>query len=131
MSGVFAQDYRYTTDKANAYEQVTFLGNHDMGRIGGFLVKDNPRADEAELLGRDLFAHELMFLSCGNRVVYSGDEQASPAQAVTRTPFSPCSHRAIAALSQQVALVRQPLCPSARSTCSALYAVGIRRKRTP
>ncbi|MER6477921.1 alpha-amylase family glycosyl hydrolase, partial [Streptomyces filamentosus] len=35
LAKVFAEDYRYTTDKANAYEQVTFLGNHDMGRIGG------------------------------------------------------------------------------------------------
>ncbi len=66
LAGVFAQDYRYTTGKANAYEQVTFLGNHDMGRIGGFLLKDNPKADDAGLLRRDRFAHELMFLSRGN-----------------------------------------------------------------
>ncbi|UFR00179.1 alpha amylase C-terminal domain-containing protein [Streptomyces sp. Go40/10] len=75
LADVFAQDYRYTTDKANAYEQVTFLGNHDMGRIGGFLLKDNPEADDAELLRRDRLAHELMFFSRGNPVVYSGDEQ--------------------------------------------------------
>nr|WP_245232018.1 alpha-amylase family glycosyl hydrolase [Streptomyces lavenduligriseus] len=49
LADVFAQDYRYTTDKANAYEQVTFLGNHDMGRIGAFLLKDNPGAGDAEL----------------------------------------------------------------------------------
>ena len=42
---VFGDDYTYTTDKANAYEQVTFLGNHDMGRIGTFLKQDNPKAD--------------------------------------------------------------------------------------
>lgn len=75
LAGALGQDYRYTTDKANAYEQVTFLGNHDMGRIGGFLVQDNPRADAAELLRRDRLAHELMFLSRGNPVVYYGDEQ--------------------------------------------------------
>ncbi len=75
LADVFAQDYRYTTDKANAYEEVTFLGNHDMGRIGGFLLKDNPKADDAELLRRDRFAHELMFFSRGNPVIYSGDEQ--------------------------------------------------------
>ncbi|WP_435853590.1 pullulanase-type alpha-1,6-glucosidase [Streptomyces sparsogenes] len=72
---VFAQDYRYATDKANAYSQVTFLGNHDMGRIGGFLKADNPKASDAELLRRDRLAHELMFLSRGNTVVYAGDEQ--------------------------------------------------------
>ncbi|MFF9764601.1 alpha-amylase family glycosyl hydrolase, partial [Streptomyces caelestis] len=75
LSGVLAQDHRYTTDKANAYEQVTFLGNHDMGRIGNFVSQDNPGADDAELLRRDRFAHELMFLSRGNPVIYAGDEQ--------------------------------------------------------
>lgn len=75
LSAVLGQDYRYTTDKANAYEQVTFLGNHDMGRIGSFLLQDNPKADGAELLRRDELAHELMFLSRGNPVVYYGDEQ--------------------------------------------------------
>ncbi|WP_461010121.1 pullulanase-type alpha-1,6-glucosidase [Streptomyces capparidis] len=75
LAEVFAQDYRYTTGRANAYEQVTFLGNHDMGRVGGRLAKDNPGASDAELLDRDRLAHELMFLSRGNPVVYSGDEQ--------------------------------------------------------
>ncbi|KQX53243.1 MULTISPECIES: pullulanase-type alpha-1,6-glucosidase [unclassified Streptomyces] len=75
LAKVFAEDYRYTTDKANAYEQVTFLGNHDMGRIGTFLKQDNPRASDAELLRRARLANELMFLSRGNPVIYSGDEQ--------------------------------------------------------
>ncbi|MFJ4341338.1 pullulanase-type alpha-1,6-glucosidase [Streptomyces sp. NPDC088915] len=75
LAEVFAEDYRYTTDKANAYEQVTFLGNHDMGRIGTFLEQDNPNATDAELLKRARLANELMFLSRGNPVVYSGDEQ--------------------------------------------------------
>ncbi|MEU8590698.1 pullulanase-type alpha-1,6-glucosidase [Streptomyces sp. NPDC048664] len=75
LASVFADDYRYTTDKANAYEQVTFLGNHDMGRIGSFLKQDNPAASDAQLLRKDEFANELMFLSRGNPVVYYGDEQ--------------------------------------------------------
>ncbi|KOU55677.1 sulfonate ABC transporter ATP-binding protein [Streptomyces sp. MMG1533] len=75
LSSVFADDYKYTTDKANAYEQVTFLGNHDMGRIGYFLNQDNPKATDAELLAKDRLANELMFLSRGNPVVYYGDEQ--------------------------------------------------------
>ncbi|MEW1696007.1 pullulanase-type alpha-1,6-glucosidase [Streptomyces sp. NPDC091278] len=75
LAKVFAEDYRYTTDKANAYEQVTFLGNHDMGRFGSFLKQDNPDASDAELLDRDRLANELMFLSRGNPVIYSGDEQ--------------------------------------------------------
>ncbi|MFD5327670.1 pullulanase-type alpha-1,6-glucosidase [Streptomyces sp. NPDC127092] len=75
LARVFAEDYRYTTDKANAYEQVSFLGNHDMGRIGTFLEQDNPDASDAELLRRARLANELMFLSRGNPVVYYGDEQ--------------------------------------------------------
>jgi pullulanase-type alpha-1,6-glucosidase len=75
LAKVFADDYKYATDKANAYEQVTFLGNHDMGRIGTFLKADNPKASDSELLRRDRLAHELMFLSRGNPVVYYGDEQ--------------------------------------------------------
>ncbi|MFD7980874.1 pullulanase-type alpha-1,6-glucosidase [Streptomyces sp. NPDC059071] len=75
LARVFAEDYRYTTDKANAYEQVSFLGNHDMGRVGTFLKQDNPDASDAELVRRARLANELMFLSRGNPVVYYGDEQ--------------------------------------------------------
>ncbi|MFD6278267.1 pullulanase-type alpha-1,6-glucosidase [Streptomyces sp. NPDC060209] len=75
LAAVYGDDYRYTTDKANAYEQVTFLGNHDMGRIGTFLKQDNPKAGDAELLNRARLANELMFLGRGNPVIYYGDEQ--------------------------------------------------------
>ncbi|MFF3634000.1 pullulanase-type alpha-1,6-glucosidase [Streptomyces sp. NPDC002250] len=75
LASVFGDDYKYTTDKANAYEQVTFLGNHDMGRVGYFLKQDNPKATDAEILKKDKLANELMFLSRGNPVVYYGDEQ--------------------------------------------------------
>ncbi|MFG2546656.1 pullulanase-type alpha-1,6-glucosidase [Streptomyces sp. NPDC048594] len=75
LASVFGDDYKYTTDKANAYEQVTFLGNHDMGRIGTFLRQDDSEATDAELLRKDRLANELMFLSRGNPVVYYGDEQ--------------------------------------------------------
>jgi glycosidase len=73
MASVFGDDYKYTTDKANAYEQVTFLGNHDMGRIGHFLKQDNPKATDEQLLAKGRLANELMFLSRGNPVVYYGD----------------------------------------------------------
>ncbi|MGW1022307.1 pullulanase-type alpha-1,6-glucosidase [Streptomyces sp. NPDC002577] len=75
LAAVFGDDYKYATDKANAYEQVTFLGNHDMGRIGTFLKQDDPGASDAELVKKDKLANELMFLSRGNPVVYYGDEQ--------------------------------------------------------
>lgn len=75
LAHVYGDDYKYTSGKANAYEQVTFLGNHDMGRIGYFLKQDNPKATDAEILRKDELANQLMFLGRGNPVVYYGDEQ--------------------------------------------------------
>jgi alpha-amylase len=71
----FANDDWYTDADSNVYQLPTFLGNHDMGRIGNFVVTDNPGAGDAEWLARDRLAHELMYLSRGNPVIYYGDEQ--------------------------------------------------------
>jgi hypothetical protein len=46
-----------------------------MGRIGFFVQADNPGAGDAEWLARDRLAHELMYFSRGQPVVYYGDEQ--------------------------------------------------------
>jgi pullulanase-type alpha-1,6-glucosidase len=69
----FALDDYYITDSANAYALPTFLGNHDMGRIGMFIRNSGATGDE--LLERDLLAHSLMYLTRGQPVVYYGDEQ--------------------------------------------------------
>ena len=72
----FRDDDYYTDADSNAYQLPTFLGNHDMGHIGMFIRDDNPSGTpESELLARDELAHELMYLSRGNPVVYFGDEQ--------------------------------------------------------
>jgi hypothetical protein len=72
----FALDDYYTDTDSNAYAMPTFLGNHDMGRIGYFLQRvDEAGAADAELLARSRLAHALMFLSRGQPVVYYGDEQ--------------------------------------------------------
>ena len=68
----FAADDYYTDRDSNAYSLPTFLGNHDMGRIGNFL-DDSYTGDE--LLQRDRLAHSLMYLTRGQPVVYYGDEQ--------------------------------------------------------
>ena len=75
LATFFANDDWYTDADSNAYQLPTFLGNHDMGRIGYFVQADNPGAGDAELLARDRLAHELMYFSRGNPVVYYGDEQ--------------------------------------------------------
>ena len=46
-----------------------------MGRIAGFVQADNPGAGDPEWVARDRLAHELMYFSRGNPVVYYGDEQ--------------------------------------------------------
>ncbi|MGZ8647379.1 MAG: alpha-amylase family glycosyl hydrolase, partial [Solirubrobacteraceae bacterium] len=71
----FVKDDWYTDGDSNAYNLPTFLGNHDRGRIGMFIRNANAGASEAELLQRDRLAHELMYFSRGNPVVYYGDEQ--------------------------------------------------------
>ncbi len=75
LATFFANDDWYTDADSNAYQLPTFLGNHDMGRIGHFVSSDNPDADDEELVARDRLAHELMYFSRGNPVVYYGDEQ--------------------------------------------------------
>ena len=40
LAEFFAKDSYYTTQTENAYGLVTFLGNHDIGRIGYFLSND-------------------------------------------------------------------------------------------
>ncbi|NYI07163.1 pullulanase-type alpha-1,6-glucosidase [Allostreptomyces psammosilenae] len=75
LGEMFAEDYWYTSADSNAYSSPTFLGNHDMGRFGSFLLQDNPGATQDELLARDRLGHELLFLSRGQPVVYYGDEQ--------------------------------------------------------
>jgi glycosidase len=75
LESFFTGDDWYTDADSNVYELPTFLGNHDMGRIAGFVQADNPGAGDAEWVARDRLAHELMYLSRGNPVVYYGDEQ--------------------------------------------------------
>ncbi|MET4156623.1 pullulanase-type alpha-1,6-glucosidase [Agromyces sp. PvR057] len=69
LQSLFAGDDYYTTSDSSATALPTFLGNHDMGRVGSFLQStDAP-------LERDELAHELLFLTRGQPVVYYGDEQ--------------------------------------------------------
>lgn len=73
MGSLFGDDDYYTSAGTNAYGLTTFLGNHDMGRIGFFLTTDT-QAEGQPLLERDLLAHDILYLTRGVPVVYYGDE---------------------------------------------------------
>ena len=72
LRDLYADDDYYTDTDSNAYELPTFLGNHDMGRIGNFL---GSKYSGDQLLDRDLLTQSLMFLTRGQPVTYYGDEQ--------------------------------------------------------
>mgnify|MGYP000432057467 CR=1 FL=1 len=72
ITNVFGADDWYITSKTNAYNQATFLGNHDMGRFGKLLQwAGDPTGD---LWGDALLGYDLMYLSRGIPNVYYGDE---------------------------------------------------------
>ena len=73
LAALFAEDDYYTSPTTNAYGLTTFLGNHDMGRIGFFLATQSAAEGQA-LLERDLLAHDLLYLTRGVPIVYYGDE---------------------------------------------------------
>ena len=69
LENLYAGDDMYTTPDSSASALPTFLGNHDMGRIG-YLMQGTDAP-----LQRDQLAHDLMYLTRGQPVVYYGDEQ--------------------------------------------------------
>ncbi len=74
LKGFFEKDDFYTDADSDAYSLPTFLGNHDMGRIG-FFIQRGHSADEDEMLRRSRLAHALMYFARGIPVIYYGDEQ--------------------------------------------------------
>ncbi|MBV9674234.1 MAG: alpha-amylase [Verrucomicrobia bacterium] len=80
VADFFAKDSYYTTAKASAQGLITFLGNHDIGRIGHFLLARLPDSSDNERLARDTLAHSLLFLLRGIPAIYYGDEQGFTGQ---------------------------------------------------
>jgi glycosidase len=75
LARVFAGDVLYEGGAATALQLPTFLGNHDMGRFGHFVLQANPDISDAELLDRVTLGHALMMFSRGVPTIYYGDEQ--------------------------------------------------------
>ncbi len=75
LAKLFASDALYEGGEGAAVGLPTFLGNHDMGRIGGFILKAKPEISDPELLARTTLAHALLMFSRGAPTLYYGDEQ--------------------------------------------------------
>jgi glycosidase len=73
LAAYFNSDDLYTSATTSAYSLATFLGNHDMGRIGKFITDSHQ--DPAEALNRASLAHALLFTLRGSPVLYYGDEK--------------------------------------------------------
>jgi glycosidase len=76
LRGLFENDDYYTDADSDVYSLPTFIGNHDMGRIGYFIQRGvGGFADEDEMMRRSRLAHALMYFARGIPVIYYGDEQ--------------------------------------------------------
>lgn len=75
FASLIAGDVLYEGGEATALTLPTFLGNHDMGRLGHMLDKAHPGASEAERLDRMKLAHVLLMTARGVPTIYYGDEQ--------------------------------------------------------
>jgi glycosidase len=73
LKRLFDYDDYYTDTNSSASNLVTFLGNHDMGRVA-FLIQSRKVNPESQLLSRVKLAHSLLYLSRGIPAVYYGDE---------------------------------------------------------
>jgi glycosidase len=72
---LFNADDLYTTPTTSAYSLATFLGNHDMGRIGRFIAIISESDGQQVLVERSQLANALLFTLRGGPVLYYGDEK--------------------------------------------------------
>jgi len=70
---LFNADDLYTTATSSAYGLTTFLGNHDMGRIGSFI--NRVASSDADALAKAKLANALLLLLRGGPAIYYGDEK--------------------------------------------------------
>ena len=73
LTALFENDDYYTSAQSSASNLITFLGNHDVGRVG-YTIANKRVQPVAQLLPRTNLANALMYFSRGIPVVYYGDE---------------------------------------------------------
>ena len=75
LANLIDNDDYFRDGDSSANDLLTFLGNHDMGRVGNFIEASSANVDENDKLKLSQIAHALMYFSRGVPVVYYGDEQ--------------------------------------------------------
>ncbi len=75
IADMFAQDDYYIDADSNAYNLLSFVSNHDIGRLGHQIVSANPNESDEQHLARLQQAYALMYFGRGIPVIYYGDEQ--------------------------------------------------------
>lgn len=75
LARLYDADANYEGGAEAAMQLPTFLGNHDMGRIGNFIRVAKPDISDAEWLARTRLAHAIMMFTRGVPTLYYGDEQ--------------------------------------------------------
>ena len=75
LADFFNTDDYYTSANSSAYGLATFMGNHDMGRIGKAIYTADQAYGDAVVLQRDELSDALLFLLRGGPVLYYGDEK--------------------------------------------------------
>ena len=78
LDNLFMIDPLYAGGEDAARQQVTFVSNHDNGRIGWFVRKALPQAGDDEVLARVTLAHAMLMTLRGVPSIYAGDEQGFP-----------------------------------------------------
>lgn len=73
LATLFNADDLYTTSRTSAYGLATFLGNHDIGRIGSIIYSG--AADRDAALRKAILAQSMLLLLRGGPVIYYGDEK--------------------------------------------------------
>lgn len=73
LSALFENDDYYISAQSSPSNLVTFLGNHDVGRVG-YIIANKRIQPIDQLLPRTNLANALMYFSRGIPVVYYGDE---------------------------------------------------------
>ena len=73
LSMLFEKDDYYTSATSSASNLVTFLGNHDVGRVG-YILGSKRLQPQGQLLPRANLANALLYFTRGIPAVYYGDE---------------------------------------------------------